>query len=135
MACIGGARNSFCGAMKLSLCWSLCFLLGTAAIGRAADPYAEANAVQSASDKELNVAYQHLIEQIKKDQPERADQIIAQLRLAQRAWLKFADEQTVFIGTYSDIGSATARAAGLATYRAELVRQRIAELKDVPDPF
>ena len=87
------------------------------------------------SDKKLNAAYQKLIREIQTADKEHSDIVIAQLRETQRAWLKFCDAQVQFVGLYNNIGSASARNAGMSSYRAELTEQRIKDLNDVPNPF
>jgi uncharacterized protein YecT (DUF1311 family) len=98
--------------------------------------YDEAAKSDAETDRQLNVAYGKLIDDIKKNNdPERANMKVDLLRQAQRAWLKYREAQVQFVGTYNDIGSSSARAAGLSSYNIELTKSRIAELADVPDPF
>jgi uncharacterized protein YecT (DUF1311 family) len=89
----------------------------------------------AAADKKLNAAYQKLIKQIQANDKERATVVIGQLREAQRAWLKYCDAQVQFVGTYNEIGSASARNAGMSSYRTDLTEQRVKDLQDVPNPF
>jgi uncharacterized protein YecT (DUF1311 family) len=98
--------------------------------------YDEAANSDAEADRQLNAAYGKLIDDIKKNNdPERAKMKIDLLRQVQRAWLKYREAQVQFVGTYNDIGSSAARAAGLSSYNLELTKRRIAELADVPDPF
>ncbi len=98
--------------------------------------YAEANAIAAQDDKKLNAAYETLIKDIRahhdKDQ---AEFIISRLRESQRAWLKYREAQLSFVGTYQEIGSASARQAGLAQYSHELTEGRIKDFQVVPNPF
>jgi uncharacterized protein YecT (DUF1311 family) len=98
--------------------------------------YSEANAMSAEADKKLNSAYDHLIKSIRAGEgKDRADLVVERLRESQRAWLKYRDAQVAFIGTYADIGSSSARAAGMAGYSVELTEQRIRDLNEVPNPF
>jgi len=94
-----------------------------------------AEKLESESDKKLNVVYQKLIRQIQADDKEHAAAIIAQLRESQRAWLKYCDAQTKFVALYNNIGSASARNVGVTSYHADLIKQRIKDLADVPNPY
>ena len=98
--------------------------------------YAEANVIEAQDDKKLNAAYEALIKDIRahhdKDQ---AEFIVGRLRESQRAWLKYREAQLTFVGTYNQIGSASARQAGLALYSRELTTARIEDFQGVPDPF
>ena len=87
------------------------------------------------SDKKLNTAYQKLIKQIQGDDKDRAAMVTAQLREAQRAWLKYRDAQVQFVGIYNNIGSASARNAGMSSYQSDLTNERIRDLTDIPNPF
>ncbi|MGB8353749.1 MAG: lysozyme inhibitor LprI family protein [Chthoniobacteraceae bacterium] len=95
----------------------------------------DAAKVDAASDKKLNTAYQKLIKQIQGDDKDRAAMVTAQLREAQRAWLKYRDEQVQFVGLYNNIGSSSARNAGMSSYQSDLTNERIKDLTDVPNPF
>ena len=98
--------------------------------------YAEANAMGAQDDKKLNAAYEALIKEVRahhdKDQ---AEFVVGRLRESQRAWLKYRESQLGFVGTYNQIGSASARQAGLAQYSRELTEARIKDFHTVPDPF
>jgi uncharacterized protein YecT (DUF1311 family) len=87
------------------------------------------------TDKKLNAAYRQLIRKIQTEDKQRSAIVIAQLRETQRAWLKFLDAQVQFVGLYNNIGSASARNAGMSSYRAELTEERIKDIVDVPNPF
>lgn len=98
--------------------------------------HADAAALQDKSEKKLKAAYEALIQRIKaENSKERAELLIKHLQDSQKAWNAYRDAQVAFVGIYGDVGSASARAAGLATYSAELTEQRIKDLGDVPDPF
>lgn len=87
-------------------------------------------------DKKLNAAYEHLIKDIRAhNDKDRAELIIGNLRESQRAWLKYREAQLSFVGTYNDVGSGSARAAGLAQYSHELTEDRIKAFGAVPNPF
>ena len=98
--------------------------------------YASANAQHAEDDKKLNAAYEALLKDIRANNTkERAEFVIERLRESQRVWLKYRDAQVGFVGVYTEIGSSTARAAGLAQYSHELTEARIKEFTDVPAPF
>ncbi len=98
--------------------------------------YAEANAVAAQDDKKLNAAYETLIKDIRAhNDKDRAELVIGNLRESQRAWLKYREAQLGFVGTYNEIGSASARNAGLALYSHELTEARIKDFQAVPNPF
>lgn len=100
------------------------------------ETYAEANKINAEADKELNAAYDQLIRSIRaENDKERADLLLARLQDSERAWLKYRDAQVAFVGIHSDVGSASSRAIGMASYSAELTKQRIKDLTTVPDPF
>jgi len=127
--------------MKAPVMLLACLLLG-GAISRVApaqqpqELYDEAAKAVAAADQRLNAAYGKLIDDIKKSNgQDRAKMVIEQLRESQRAWLKYREAQVHFVGLYSDIGSSSARAAGLSSYNVELTNSRIADLVNVPNPF
>jgi uncharacterized protein YecT (DUF1311 family) len=98
--------------------------------------YAEANKINAEADKQLNAAYNQLIKSIRADnEKDRADLLVARLRESQRAWLKYRDAQVAFVGMHANIGSASSRAFGMASYSAELTKERIKDLTTVPNPF
>jgi len=100
------------------------------------ETYAEANKISAEADKELNAAYNQLIKSIRADNDkERADLLVARLQESQRAWLKYRDSQVAFVGIHANIGSASSRALGMASYSAELTKQRVKDLTTVPNPF
>jgi uncharacterized protein YecT (DUF1311 family) len=126
--------------MRPRLPWLPVFLVAaTLSFGTAAqEPKAlleSADKTDAAIDRTLNAAYQDLIRQIQKDEPDRATIIVDKLREAQRAWIKYREAQIEFVGLYNDIGSASARRAGLGSYNVEITESRIADLKTVPNPF
>lgn len=97
---------------------------------------AEADAITAQDDKKLNAAYEALIKDIRTHHDkDRAEFIVGSLRESQRAWLKYREAQLAFVGTYHEIGSASARNAGLAQYSHELTEARIKDFQAVPDPF
>ena len=95
----------------------------------------ESAAMESKADRDFNEAYRGLIGRIRKEQPDRADFIIQHLRSSQRAWLKYRDAQAGLVGVYHEIGSASARAAGVTAYSVGLTEARIKEFKEMPNPF
>ena len=100
------------------------------------ESYAEAKQINAKADKELNAAYDQLIKNIRADNDkDRAELLVARLQESQRAWLKFRDAQVVFVGMHANIGSASSRALGMASYSADLTKQRIKDLTTVPNPF
>jgi len=99
------------------------------------ETYSDANKMQAETDRQLNAAYQGLIKSIRDEGRPDADLDLEQLRDSQRAWLKYRDAQVAFVGTHAAIGSASARAAGMASYSVDLTKERIKDLKDVPNPF
>ncbi len=99
------------------------------------DLYDTSNRIEAEADKQLNIAYQDLIKHIQNEGQPHADLAIERLREAQRAWLKYRDAQVAFVGTHAEIGSSSARAAGMAQYSVDLTKQRIEDLKNVPNPF
>ena len=118
----------------LGLVLLACPRLVLAQAGR--EVYAEANAQAAGDDKRLNVAYEGLIKNIRaSNDKDRAELIISSLRESQRAWLKFRDAQVVFVGTYTQIDSGSARAVGQAEYSHELTEERIKDFRTVPNPF
>jgi len=125
--------------MRPRLPWLPALLVaGTLSFGTAAQEpktlYESADKSDAALDRKLNAAYQDLIRQIQKDDPDRMI-VIDKLRETQRAWLKYREAQIEFVGLYNDIGSASARRAGLGSYNIEITERRIADLKAVPNPF
>ena len=100
------------------------------------ETYAEANKINIEADKQLNAAYDQLIKSIRADtDKDRAKVLVARLRESQRAWLKYRDAQVAFVGIHANIGSASSRSLGMASYSAELTRERIKDLTTVPNPF
>ena len=100
------------------------------------ETYAEANKINIEADKQLNAAYDQLIKGIRADnERDRAELLVARLRESQRAWLKYRDSQVAFVGIHANIGSASSRALGMASYSAELTKERIKDLTTVPNPF
>jgi uncharacterized protein YecT (DUF1311 family) len=87
------------------------------------------------AEKQLNAAYQHLVKSIRESGSANSDLDLERLRDSQRAWLKYRDTQVAFVGTHADIGSSSARAAGMASYSVQLTKERIKDLDDVPNPF
>jgi uncharacterized protein YecT (DUF1311 family) len=100
------------------------------------ESYAEATEIGAEADKKLNAAYDQLIKSIRADnEKERAELLVARLKESQRAWLNYRDAQVAFVGIHANIGSASSRALGMASYSAELTEQRIKDLTTVPNPF
>jgi len=100
------------------------------------ETYEEAKKINAEADKELNAAYDQLIKSIRADNDkDRAELLVARLRESQRAWLKYRDAQVAFVGINANIGSASSRALGMASYSAELTKERIKDLTTVPNPF
>ena len=98
--------------------------------------YAEANKICAEADKKLNAAYEQLIKSIRAaNEKDRAGLLVARLRESQRGWLKYRDAQVAFVAMHANIGSASSRALGIASYGAELTEQRIKDLTNVPNPF
>jgi len=95
----------------------------------------DSNRILVDADKKLNAAYQRLVTSIRNEGTPNADLDLESLRDSQRAWLKYRDAQVAFVGTHADIGSSSARAAGMATYSVQLTNERIKDLDDVPNPF
>ena len=102
--------------------------------GREVD--SESHAQLAEDDQKLNAAYEALLKDIRSHNPkDRAEFVIKGLRESQRAWLKYREAQTAFVGTYNDFGSASARDAGLAQYSHDLTEARIKDFAAVPNPF
>jgi uncharacterized protein YecT (DUF1311 family) len=121
---------------RLLFVWIALILPATLYAQSGGEASAEANQIYAKADKNLNAAYEHLIKSIRSSKDKAtAESLIQSLRESQRAWLKFRDAQVAFVGVHADVGSAAARAVGLAAYSAELTEQRIKDLKEVPDPF
>ena len=100
------------------------------------ESYAEATEIGAEADKKLNAAYDQLIKSIRADnEKERAELLVARLKESQRAWLKYRDAQVAFVGMHANIGSASSRAIGMASYSADLTKERIKDLTTVPNPF
>src|SRR5205823_12544917 len=98
--------------------------------------YAEANKISAEADKQLNAAYDQLIKSIRADnEKDRAELLVARLQESQRAWLKYRDAQVAFVGIHANIGSTCSRTLGMASYSAELTKERIKDLTTVPNPF
>ena len=109
-------------------------VLVVAQSGREVDT--DSNAQLSEDDKKLNAAYEALLKEIRAHNPkDRAELVIKSLRESQRAWLKYRETQIDFVGTYTDVGSASARDAGLAQYSHDLTEARIKDFAAVPNPF
>ena len=112
------------------------FLPATLSAQSGSDTYAEANKINAEADKKLNAAYDQLIKSIRADnEKDRAELLVARLRESQRAWLKYRDAQVAFVGIHANVGSASSRALGMASYSTELTEQRIKDLTTVPNPF
>ena len=112
------------------------FLPTTLSAQSGSETYAEATKIKAEADKELNAAYDQLIKSIKGDnEKDRAELLVARLRESQRAWLKYRDAQVAFVGIHANVGSASSRALGMASYSADLTKQRIKDLTTVPNPF
>jgi len=112
------------------------FLATILSVQSGSESYAEANNINAEADKELNAAYNQLIKSIRADNDkDRAELLIARLKESQRAWLKYRDAQVAFVGVNANVGSASSRALGMASYSAELTKERIKDLKAVPNPF
>ena len=75
------------------------------------ETYAEANKINIEADKQLNAAYDQLIKSIRAD----------------------TDKDRAKV--HANIGSASSRSLGMASYSAELTRERIKDLTTVPNPF
>lgn len=102
----------------------------------APDANAEPAKICAAADQKLNAAYQQLLQKIKaENEKDRAELLEARLRESQRAWLKYRDAQVAFVVTHANVGSASSRALGRASYSAELTEQRLKDLVTVPNPF
>ena len=100
------------------------------------EAYAEAHKISAEADKELNAAYDQLIKSIRADnEKDRTELLVARLKESQRAWLKYRDAQVAFVGIHANIGSASSRAIGMASYSADLTKERIKDLTTVPNPF
>ena len=98
--------------------------------------YAEANKISAEADKQLNAAYDQLIKSIRADnEKDRAELLVGRLKESQRAWLKYRDAQVTFVGIHANIGSVSSRTLGMASYSAELTKERIKDLTTVPNPF
>jgi uncharacterized protein YecT (DUF1311 family) len=121
---------------KLLFVFAALFLPTTLPAQSGSEMYAEANKIRAESDKELNAAYDELIKSIRADNDkERAELLVARLQESERAWLKYRDAQVAFVGVHANIGSASSRAIGMASYSAELTKERIKDLTTVPNPF
>ena len=121
---------------KLLFVFVALFLPKTLSAQSGSESYTEATKISAEADKKLNAAYDQLIKSIRADnEKERAELLIARLKESQRAWLKYRDVQVAFVGMHANVGSASSRALGLASYSAELTEQRIKDLTTVPNPF
>jgi uncharacterized protein YecT (DUF1311 family) len=121
---------------KLIFVFVALFLPTTLSAQSGPEIYAEAHKISAEADKELNGAYDQLIKSIRADnEKERAELLVARLQESQRAWLKYRDAQVAFVGMHANIGSASSRALGMASYSADLTKQRIKDLTTVPNPF
>jgi len=122
----------------LKIAVAICLLAAPAFVlaqsGREVD--LDANAQLAEDDKKLNAAYEALLKDIRAHNPkDRAALVIERLRESQRAWLKYREAQIGFVGTYADVGSASARDAGLAQYSHDLTEARIKDFASMPNPF
>jgi uncharacterized protein YecT (DUF1311 family) len=121
---------------KLLFVFAALFLPTTLSAQSGSESYAEANKISAEADKKLNAAYDQLIKSIRADnEKDRAELLVGRLRESQRAWLKYRDAQVAFVGMHANVGSASSRALGMASYSAELTEQRIKDLTTVPNPF
>jgi|SRR5919108_1987804 uncharacterized protein YecT (DUF1311 family) len=121
---------------RLLFVFYVLFLPMTLSAQSGAEMYADANKISAEADKQLNAAYNQLIKSIRSDnEKDRAEVLVARLKESQRAWLKYRDTQVAFVGMYANIGSASSRALGMASYSAELTKQRVKNLTTVPNPF
>ena len=121
---------------KLLFVFVVLFLPTILSAQSGSEAYTEANKISAEADKKLNAAYNQLIKSVRADnEKDRAELLIARLQESQRAWLKYRDAQVAFVGIHANIGSASSRALGMASYSAELTEQRIKDLTTVPNPF
>jgi len=112
------------------------FLPATLSAQSGSELRAEADKIYAQADKKLNAAFQKLLKSIKdENEKDRAELLVARLRESQRAWLRYRDAQVSFVAMHANVGSASARAVGMASYGAELTEQRIKDLTTVPNPF
>jgi uncharacterized protein YecT (DUF1311 family) len=122
--------------VKLLFVFVALFLPATLSAQSGSEAYAEANKISAEADKKLNAAYDQLIKSIRADnEKDRVELLVARLKESQRAWLKYRDAQVAFVGIHANVGSASSRALGMASYSAELTEQRIKDLTTVPNPF
>ena len=120
--------------IALALCLLAAPVFIAAQSGREVDD--DANVQLAQDDKKLNAAYEALLKDIRAHNPkDRAELVIGSLRESQRAWLKYREAQIGFVGTYTDVGSASAREAGLTGYSHDLTEARIKDFAAVPNPF
>lgn len=121
---------------KLLLVFVALFLPTTLSAQSGPEIHAEADKIKAEADEKLNAAYDQLIKSIRADnEQDRAELLVARLKESQRAWLKYRDAQVAFVGIHANIGSASSRALGMASYSAELTKERIKDLTTVPNPF
>jgi uncharacterized protein YecT (DUF1311 family) len=121
---------------QLLFVFAALFLPTTLSAQSGSETYTEATKITAEADKKLNAAYDQLIKSIRADnEKDRAELLVARLRESQRAWLKYRDAQVAFVGIHANVGSASSRALGMASYSAELTEQRIKDLTTVPNPF
>jgi uncharacterized protein YecT (DUF1311 family) len=121
---------------KLLLVFVALFFPTTFSAQSGREGYAEATEIGAEADKKLNAAYDQLIKSIRADnEKDRAELLVARLKESERAWLKYREAQVAFVGIHANIGSASSRALGMASYSAELTEQRIKDLTTVPNPF
>ena len=121
---------------NLLLVFVALFLPATLSAQSGPELRAQADKIYAEADKKLNAAYEQLLKSIKADnEKDRAELLVARLRESQRAWLRYRDAQVAFVAMHANIGSASARALGMASYSAELTEQRTKDFTTVPNPF
>lgn len=97
--------------------------------------YAASAKAEEDVDHKLQAAYDQLIKKITETGGLNAPLWIQRLEASQKAWKTYRETQVTFVGYYNDIGSSSARAAGMAMYYEELTKKRIDDLKEVPNPY
>ncbi len=85
-------------------------------------------------EKRVEKAYDKLVQEIKSNKSPNQKEMLESLKGAQEAWKKFCEQQAMFVVLHGGAGG-VGRQAGAALYHLELLKARLKDLEEVPNPF